>query len=65
VDNRAIRELASEFPAVHFLCMSKDSFHPELQDAISRHIYACLSKPVDPEELFYWLKCIQEDDKGI
>ena len=65
VDNRAIRELASAFPAVHFLCMSKDSFHPELQDAISRHIYACLSKPVDPEELFYWLKCIQEDDKGI
>lgn len=65
VDNRAIRELASEFPAVHFLCMSKDSFHPGLQDAISRHIYACLSKPVDPEELFYWLKCIQEDDKGF
>lgn len=65
VDNRAIRELASEFPAVHFLCMSKDSFHPELKDAISRHIYACLNKPIDPEELFYWLKCIQEDDKGI
>jgi DNA-binding NtrC family response regulator len=65
VDNRPIRELASEFPAVHFLCMSKDSFHPQLKDAISRHIYACLNKPIDPEELFYWLKCIQEDDKGI
>ncbi len=65
VDNRAIRELASAFPAVHFLCMSKDSFHPELKDAISRHIYACLNKPIDPEELFYWLKSIQEDDKGI
>ncbi|RPJ76990.1 MAG: response regulator [Desulfobacteraceae bacterium] len=65
MDNRTIHDLASKFPAVHFLCMSKDSFHPELQDAISRHIYACLSKPVDPEELFYWLKCIQEDDKGI
>jgi DNA-binding NtrC family response regulator len=64
LDNRAIRELASEFPAVPFLCMSKDSFHPELRDAISRHIYACLSKPIDPEEIFYLLKCIQEDEKG-
>lgn len=64
LDNRAIRELASEFPAVPFLCMSKDSFHPELEDAISRHIYACLSKPIDPEEIFYLLKCIQEDKKG-
>ncbi|MFO7709940.1 MAG: hypothetical protein R6V84_17375 [Desulfobacterales bacterium] len=64
VDNRAIRELASEFPAVPFLCMSKDSFHPKLKDAISRHIYACLNKPIDPEELFYWLKCIHEDIKG-
>jgi DNA-binding NtrC family response regulator len=64
VGNRAIRELASEFPNIPFLCVSKDSFHPELKDAISRHIYACLNKPIDPEELFYWLKCIQEDEKG-
>lgn len=64
VDNRAIRELASEFPGVPFLCLSKDSFHPELKDAISLHIYACLNKPIDPDELFYWLKCIQEDDRS-
>ena len=64
VDNRTIRDLASEFLRVPFLCMSKDSFHPDLQDAITRHIYACLNKPIDSEELFYWLKCIQEDEKG-
>lgn len=61
VDNRSIKEVVSEFPDTPFLCMSKGRFHPELKDAISQHIYACLSKPIDPEELFYWLKCIRDD----
>lgn len=65
VNNRTIKDLASSFPAIPFLCLSKERLHPELQDSIRDHIYACLSKPVDPDELFYWLKCIQEDDKGI
>ena len=42
--------------------LSFDKFHPELKDAICYHIYACLNKPIDPDELLYWLKCIQEDD---
>ena len=61
VDNRSIKELVSRFPGTPFLSMSKGCFHPELKDAISRHIYACLNKPIDPEELFYWLKCIRDD----
>lgn len=65
VDNRSIKDLALQFPSTQFLSISKERFHPELKDSIRDHIYACLSKPVDPEELFYWLKCIQEDDKGI
>jgi two-component system response regulator GlrR len=62
VDNRVIRELAADFPVTPFLCISRDRVHPELQDAISNHIYACLTKPVDMDELFYWLKCIRADD---
>jgi two-component system, NtrC family, response regulator GlrR len=61
VDNRTIRELASAFPAIPFLCLSKERLHPELQDSIRDHIYACLTKPLDPDELSYWIKCIQED----
>jgi DNA-binding NtrC family response regulator len=61
VDNRAIRELAAGFPATPFLCISRERVHPELKDAIRNHIYACLNKPIDPDELFYWLKCIRED----
>jgi DNA-binding NtrC family response regulator len=61
VDNRAIRELAADFPVTPFLCISRDRVHPELQDAIRNHIYACLTKPVDQDELSYWMKCIKED----
>ena len=61
VDNRVIRELAADFPATPFLCLSRDRVHPELKDAISNHIYACLTKPVDMDEITYWLRCIRED----
>jgi hypothetical protein len=29
----------------------------------NQDIYACLNKPVDPDELHYWIKCIFENDK--
>ena len=62
VDNHTIRNLALQYPAVRFLCTAKDRFHPELKDAICYHIYACLNKPVDPDELLYWIKCIYEEE---
>lgn len=62
VDNRTIRNLALKYPSVRFLCTSRDRFHPELKDAICYHIYACLNKPVDPDELLFWLKCIYEEE---
>jgi len=63
IDNRTIRELAIKFPGVRFLCTSKDRFHPELKDAICYHIYACLNKPVDPDELLYWIKSIYQEEE--
>jgi len=64
ITNRVIRELTLDFPGVCFLCTSKDRFHPELKDAICYHIYACITKPVDPDELIYLLRCIREDGTG-
>jgi hypothetical protein len=63
LDNRTIRRLTLEFPSVCFFCTSRH-FHPELKDAICYHLFACLRKPVDPDELLYWLKSIaaQTDD---
>ena len=65
VDNRTIRALVSAFPTIAFLCVSKERYHPQLGDSIRNHIYACLAKPIDPDELRYWLRCIREDDRVL
>ena len=62
VDNRTIRELTVQYPQICFLCISIDRFHPELKDAICYHIYACLNKPLDYDELLYWLRCIEDNE---
>jgi len=65
LNNRTIRALAIENPGLYLLGVSKERLHPELKDAISHYLYACINKPSDPEEfrdeLFYWLKTINED----
>jgi DNA-binding NtrC family response regulator len=61
-ENRIIRDLTIKFPDVYFFGLSRHQFHPELKDAICYHIYACINRPVDPDELFYWLRSIEEND---
>jgi DNA-binding NtrC family response regulator len=58
VDNRVIRNAKRTRPAMQIIGISKRPFHPELKEAISKHIYACLCEPVDPEELVYLVKSI-------
>lgn len=60
--NKIIREMTIKHPYIYFMCTSKSRFHPELQDAICYHLYACLNKPIDPDELFYFLKSIYADE---
>jgi DNA-binding NtrC family response regulator len=58
VNNRFIRNLKLERDKMHIIGLSSRTFHPELQEAVSTHIYACLGKPVDTDELLYWLRSI-------
>jgi len=58
VSNRVVRMMTLQYPQVCFLCTSWQPFHPELQDAICYHIYACIQKPIDPDELLFWMKSI-------
>jgi len=61
LDNRYIRHLKRQKEKVYIIGLSSRPFHPELQEAVSTHIYACLGKPVDTDELVYWLKSINEN----
>jgi DNA-binding NtrC family response regulator len=58
VNNRVLRDLKRKRPALQIIGISGRPFHPELKEAMESYIYACISKPVDTEELIYWLKSI-------
>ncbi len=62
VNNRNLKELSIKYSNVTFLCISEKRFHPELRDAIRHYIYACLNKPVDLDELLFWIKSIYEEE---
>ena len=49
-------ELKRKNPSLRIIGFSSRTFHPELQEAMSSHIYACLGIPVDEEELVFWVK---------
>jgi DNA-binding NtrC family response regulator len=60
-DNRFFRELKRQAPNLYLLALSSRSYHPGLEEAMGSHIYACLAKPLDPEEFRYCLKAIAEN----
>jgi DNA-binding NtrC family response regulator len=55
VTNAALRNLKKKHP-VTVIALSREQFHPDLEESLRHHIYACLGKPVDPDELLYLLK---------
>ena len=65
VNNRLFRELKKKNPRLHIVGLSSRPFHPELEEAMSRHISSCLTKPVDMEELLYWLKSVCQEETKI
>jgi DNA-binding response OmpR family regulator len=57
-DNRFFRSLKATMPDASIFVVSSRPFHPELKDAMAHHICACFRKPVDSEELLFWLKAV-------
>ena len=62
VDNAFFRNVKKRQPGVFILVFSSASHHPDLKEAMGSHIYACLAKPLDTEELLYWLWSISEHE---
>jgi DNA-binding NtrC family response regulator len=60
VNNNFFRSLKKQYPYLHILCLSSRTHHPGLEEAMGSHICASLAKPLNSEELFYWLKAISE-----
>lgn len=64
VDNTFFRSLKKQYPNLHIFCLSSHSHHPGLEEAMGAYICASLAKPLNSEELFYWLKAIAEIEPG-
>ena len=61
VTNRVIRELIAGDRSLHVIAISSRTFHPELKEALSENIFACVRKPLDPDELLYLLGSISKN----
>jgi DNA-binding NtrC family response regulator len=64
VDDRFIKELRRQNPGLPVMVLSSRSFHPELEQVMSKHICACIRKPPDPEELLYCIRSFCENEHG-
>ena len=58
VDMRLFRRLKRLKPALNIIGLSSRPFHPGLEEAMTSYIYACLSKPVDEDELNFLIKSL-------
>lgn len=56
LDNATVRALVCLHHRISFFGISRLHVHPNLQEAISHHLQACLSAPVDSDELRFWLR---------
>jgi len=61
--NKFFRDLKRKNPLINIIAFSERQYHPELEEALRDYISVCLAKPVDPDELFYWLRCVFENDE--
>jgi len=63
VTNKSLKQLKRENPSVNIIAFSERQFHPELEESLREYISVCLAKPVDPDELTYWLKTIYDNNE--
>lgn len=64
LDNRMIGQLKKKHPGVDIFAKSLRPFHPELEESLRRFIFACLAKPLDADELKFWLKSLTLSNGG-
>ena len=55
-DIQRIRALKRNHANLVLLAFSDRKFHPEHKEVLSNHFFACLTKPVDMDEMLYLIK---------
>jgi len=60
VNSQFLRGLRKTHPQFHLLGISELAYRPGLEEVIGSYLLACLVKPLDVEELCFWLRSITE-----
>lgn len=58
VTNQLLQEYYKTLPGLRMIAISGRNLHPELRESMATCLTACLTKPVDLNELVYLLKGI-------
>lgn len=65
MDNRTLRELRVRNQFLCIIGVSSRTFHPELKQSLKHYVNACFSKPLDYDDLIYYLRAaIRERPEG-
>lgn len=56
--NFEIRRLSDQLSGLPILLTSSKSFHPDLYEAFNKYIYACIHKPIDLDEVLYFIHAV-------
>jgi len=64
MDNRFFSAVAKRNPNLAIIGISGHKYHPNLGEAMSKCIRACLSKPVDEDEFVYLVKGLTSSGQG-
>ena len=64
VTNKILRQLKAKNPQTSIIAVSERQFHPELEESLREYISVCLTEPIDPDDLIYWLKTVFEDNQN-
>lgn len=65
VTNKSLKRLKGKKPLLNIIAVSERQFHPELEESLREYISVCLERPVDEEELMYWLKTVFENNSLV
>ena len=65
VTNKILKRLKAKNPLTSIIGISERQFHPELAESLREYISVCLTEPVDPDELIYWLKTVFENNGNL
>jgi DNA-binding NtrC family response regulator len=61
IDVQTVAQIQLAFHGCPLLAASKRSFHPELEEVIRNHFFACMGNPPDRAEMIYLLGAVIKD----